>query len=484
MPLHILKKMDSMVDTTSSWLFLVVKALYLVWTLLKTLLSLPSYDLIVIQNPPCIPAVAVAVFVSVLNGSKIWIDWHNLGFSMFEAKTSTGIYDPKLPLSVGFILRNPIIFISRYLESCLYMVTDYHTCVSGAMADWLSLNFNTGRKRVFAGVCPMNITSPASGSNSSNKGGSTHIEVPSEGDTSQRGISSTAGSGIIVLHDRPPEAVFGPFIRSAKLRAAACTGGVSCNSSAAKTSVYRPRNTSTPDSSSNASNRSNSNSNMGNDSNGSSIAKSEQRAVLAKQHDLLCRLGFDDSQLFPELLTECGRYDCDNSSSSRSRSNSNVDANRIGRSTVISYEMSGIDGDICPAANIHMRADRCAIVVSSTSWTADEDFTMLERTIETLNACLIRSEWSDAYLSASSRENSVTMNNPTSSSVSSSSAKSGSYSTNKRDIVPPRVLVVVTGKGPRRDAFIASTSAILKRQREQTSKRIYDIYKIFLLNSC
>lgn len=51
--------------------------------LLFLLCTVPPYQLVLIQNPPCIPAVVVAWLMSKCNGSRIIVDWHNLGFSMF-----------------------------------------------------------------------------------------------------------------------------------------------------------------------------------------------------------------------------------------------------------------------------------------------------------------------------------------------------------------------------------------------------------------
>ena len=45
--------------------------------------------MILIQNPPCVPVVLVAYLLSLCNGSRICIDWHNLGFSMFLTDQST-----------------------------------------------------------------------------------------------------------------------------------------------------------------------------------------------------------------------------------------------------------------------------------------------------------------------------------------------------------------------------------------------------------
>lgn len=67
---------------------LALKGLVLMMSLLYIMATLPTYEIVLIQNPPCIPAVIVAYILSIFNGSKIIIDWHNLGFSMFLSDAS------------------------------------------------------------------------------------------------------------------------------------------------------------------------------------------------------------------------------------------------------------------------------------------------------------------------------------------------------------------------------------------------------------
>ena len=64
----------------------VMKGICLFLSVFLQLAVLSRYHLIVIQNPPCLPALMAAILVSVVNRSKIMIDWHNLGFAMFEER--------------------------------------------------------------------------------------------------------------------------------------------------------------------------------------------------------------------------------------------------------------------------------------------------------------------------------------------------------------------------------------------------------------
>jgi beta-1,4-mannosyltransferase len=46
----------------------------------------PTTNYLLLQNPPAIPTLVVAMIVSVLRGQKVVIDWHNFGYSMLKTK--------------------------------------------------------------------------------------------------------------------------------------------------------------------------------------------------------------------------------------------------------------------------------------------------------------------------------------------------------------------------------------------------------------
>lgn len=51
----------------------------LLWTLL---VSLPRADVMLLQTPPAVPALAAAWLCRALSGGAVIVDWHNLGFSV------------------------------------------------------------------------------------------------------------------------------------------------------------------------------------------------------------------------------------------------------------------------------------------------------------------------------------------------------------------------------------------------------------------
>lgn len=110
-----------------------MKGCMLLLQILYILLFIPKYDIIIIQNPPCIPVAMIAIFLSFLsNGSSVIIDWHNLGFAMFEEKLGK---------------RHPIVMLSKAVESVIARWC-CNICVSEAMKAWISENFSTNNVRV------------------------------------------------------------------------------------------------------------------------------------------------------------------------------------------------------------------------------------------------------------------------------------------------------------------------------------------------
>ena len=67
-------------------------SLWLLWALLVRVPSQPNITCILLQNPPALPLLAVALWVSRIKGlqqhrPKVVIDWHNLGFTMLDHPT-------------------------------------------------------------------------------------------------------------------------------------------------------------------------------------------------------------------------------------------------------------------------------------------------------------------------------------------------------------------------------------------------------------
>jgi len=279
----------------------ILKGMGLLLSLLKLLWSLPHYDIVLIQNPPCLPALLACLIYSwLVNGSIICIDWHNLGFSMFEERLGPNAL---------------VVRVSKFLERILTRQTNYHLCVSRTMMNWLRQEFDLPRYQFCIDL-----------SSSSCSSGSRMVEVKEEVEYKHEDDIPGYG-GIAVVHDRPP-AQFTPL-------------------------------------------------------HGDAITR----------HELLWKLNYCDNEVFPKLA----------SPSSPSTST---------KKTIQTYEKD--DGTIA------LRSDGASILFSATSWTEDEDFSLLYDALLKLNKELSALQG---------------IENPSSN-------------------MPPRILVVITGKGPQKEMYM------------------------------
>lgn len=79
-----------------------------------------------VQNPPSIPTLLIAIIVCWLKSSKLVIDWHNFGYSILALKLGNG---------------HPLVTISKFYEKYLAIYAVAHFAVTNAMADVLKADF-------------------------------------------------------------------------------------------------------------------------------------------------------------------------------------------------------------------------------------------------------------------------------------------------------------------------------------------------------
>ena len=271
-------------------------------------------DIILIQNPPSIPAAVASIILSFFSGSIVCIDWHNLGFSMFAERLGTS---------------HLLVQLVKRIEQVTSYFIPYHICVSRAMANWLKDNFNVKAA---------------------------------------------------VMYDRPPSL----FLRSGLL--------------------------------------------------------------LKGRHSILCKLELSDQELFPALLNWVGVPG--GTSSQKNRWPNPLEKGQC-EVTVQTYrdipsdELESKPEDYFLNANLkdkigigygnlRMRSDRAGIVVSSTSWTPDEDFSILLTAIKQFDARLVQAANALAARSSNGLLRSF----------------------------PARVLFLITGKGLLRADFEKSVSEL------------------------
>ena len=103
-------------------LFAFAKALALLVRLLYELVvRAPRPDAILVQNPPSMPGLGCVYVACLLRRCPMVLDWHNLGFTMFDR-------GPK----------HPLVWITKRAEGFFGRRTKFNLTVSNAMQEWVS----------------------------------------------------------------------------------------------------------------------------------------------------------------------------------------------------------------------------------------------------------------------------------------------------------------------------------------------------------
>ncbi|MFI5179386.1 MAG: glycosyltransferase, partial [Vicinamibacterales bacterium] len=101
--------------------------------LAMTLLRLPTFDLLLVQNPPALPTLPVVWFVARIRHARLVIDWHNLGYTM-------------LALRLG--RRHIAVRLGRWFERIAGGAANAHLCVSRGFARFLTERFKLSPVKV------------------------------------------------------------------------------------------------------------------------------------------------------------------------------------------------------------------------------------------------------------------------------------------------------------------------------------------------
>jgi len=101
--------------------------------LMSTLLRVPRFELLLVQNPPALPTLHVAWIASRLRRARLVVDWHNLGYTM-------------LALRLG--RRHVAVRLGRWLEKIAGRAAHANLCVSRGFAKFLVERFKLANVRV------------------------------------------------------------------------------------------------------------------------------------------------------------------------------------------------------------------------------------------------------------------------------------------------------------------------------------------------
>ncbi|CAK8683495.1 unnamed protein product [Clavelina lepadiformis] len=102
----------------------ILQSFYLIWTML---FRVGATEFIILQNPPCIPGLAICWLLSLFNGSKLIIDWHNYGYSI-------------LSLTLGKL--HILVKLAKWYEEMFGQLSSANLCVTKAMEQDLMQKWN------------------------------------------------------------------------------------------------------------------------------------------------------------------------------------------------------------------------------------------------------------------------------------------------------------------------------------------------------
>src|SRR5262245_6025291 len=108
----------------------VLRSSYQLW---RTLLKIPKPDVILVQNPPSMPTLAVAWAIARVRKARLVVDWHNLGYTL-------------LTLRLG--QWHPVVRLARWFERIFGRLADAHLCVSRGFARFLHDRFGVAGANV------------------------------------------------------------------------------------------------------------------------------------------------------------------------------------------------------------------------------------------------------------------------------------------------------------------------------------------------
>ncbi|AET38949.1 chitobiosyldiphosphodolichol beta-1,4 mannosyltransferase Ecym_3466 [Eremothecium cymbalariae DBVPG len=112
----------------------VFKVIYQVFDITSMLWELRGCDIIMLQNPPSIPILPLAVVFKILTRTKLLIDWHNFGYSILQLKFGS--------------FTHPLVLVSYCVEFLFSHFADYHLTVTSAMKKYLVSSFKLSEKRI------------------------------------------------------------------------------------------------------------------------------------------------------------------------------------------------------------------------------------------------------------------------------------------------------------------------------------------------
>lgn len=113
---------------------MVCKVMLQVFAIARQLWELRGSDYLLMQNPPTIPILPLAVCYR-FTGCKLIIDWHNLGYSILQMKFGGSFW-------------HPLVVVHYVVERLFAKFATYNLTVTKAMKDYLVKSFGLNPKRI------------------------------------------------------------------------------------------------------------------------------------------------------------------------------------------------------------------------------------------------------------------------------------------------------------------------------------------------
>ncbi|XP_064612847.1 chitobiosyldiphosphodolichol beta-mannosyltransferase-like [Liolophura sinensis] len=117
---HIMREPPAVLKYMPRLMNYVLKVIWQSLSVMLTLLLLPKFSHVILQNPPAIPSLAVVWFVCLVRGSTLVTDWHNYGFTI-------------LSLALGDM--HPLVQFSKWYEGWFGCRSKFNICVTEAMKE-------------------------------------------------------------------------------------------------------------------------------------------------------------------------------------------------------------------------------------------------------------------------------------------------------------------------------------------------------------
>jgi beta-1,4-mannosyltransferase len=121
---------DSSVAYASVAVFDTLRVSGRLWSVLR---SLSQPDLVLLQNPPAFPTLAVSRFTLHNKNVRVVVDWHNVGYTVLRMRLGRW---------------HPVVRLARWYERRDARLADANICVSRGMAVWLESRFGVARPTV------------------------------------------------------------------------------------------------------------------------------------------------------------------------------------------------------------------------------------------------------------------------------------------------------------------------------------------------